>query len=94
MMSLELQTHASGESGIREGGTRELGGVVTNVEHDSSLMPPLQHTGAYIPITWVEGIAMQKKVRKVMDACLPDERHMMTILESPKSDHGHERRNI
>ena len=28
----------------------------------------LQHTSAYIPTTWVEGIAMQKKVREVMDA--------------------------
>ena len=27
----------------------------------------LQHTSAYIPITWSEGIVMQKKVRKVMD---------------------------
>ena len=32
----------------------------------------LQHTSAYIPITWTEGIAMQKKVREVMDACPPD----------------------
>ena len=32
----------------------------------------LQHTSAYIPITWTEGIAMQKKVREVMDACPPE----------------------
>ena len=32
----------------------------------------LQHTSAYIPIMWAEGIAMQKKVREVMDACPPD----------------------
>ena len=32
----------------------------------------LQHTSAYIPITWVDGIAMQKKVREVMDACPPE----------------------
>ena len=32
----------------------------------------LQHTSAYIPITWAEGISMQKKVREVMDACPPD----------------------
>ena len=29
-------------------------------------------TPAYIPITWTEGIAMQKKVREVMDACPPE----------------------
>jgi len=32
----------------------------------------LQHTSAYIPTTWAEGIAMQKKVREVMDACPPE----------------------
>ena len=32
----------------------------------------LQHTSAYIPITWAEGIAMQKKVQEVMDACPPE----------------------
>ena len=32
----------------------------------------LQHTSAYIPITWTEGIAMQRKVREVMDACPPE----------------------
>ena len=31
----------------------------------------LQHKGAYIPITWVEGIAMQT-VRDVMNACASD----------------------
>ena len=32
----------------------------------------LQHTSSYIPTTWAEGIAMQKKVREVMDACPPE----------------------
>jgi hypothetical protein len=32
----------------------------------------LQHTSAYIPTTWAEGIATQKKVREVMDAFRPE----------------------
>jgi hypothetical protein len=46
----------------------------------------LQHTSAYIPITWAEGIAMQKKVREVMDACPPDiSSDMATVRDEAKN---------